>query len=188
MNNVIHHSLEMDEMIIDKPENMKVSHYITSASLTVFFWGIAAWLAQPAFTILAWYINTRIGYEHMVILSGWNALADLAGIYVLSIAAMCGALLGWARLQQWRFRGKEKRKFTPELSNDEVSMWFGTNSFTRRHWMRLRNMNVYFDDENQMLQVKPRNTSGEEHGGTYKAKVKQLSTLKGIKEASAELD
>lgn len=173
----MNHRMAPEDVIIQAPDRLRLPHHLTGATLTVFFWGLAIWLCQPLFTLAAWYLNISIASEQMADNDGWQALTQLAVAYGGSIIVMCSVLLVWARVQQWRFRGKEKRSWPVELSNEEVAQWFGTDPFARRHWMRLRHNNVYFNDATRALTVRPRNAEGEEISMDYiyTATVQELS-------------
>lgn len=153
-----------EDVIIDQPTAMRLPHRLTNIGLTMVFWGLLLWLWQPLLTLGLWYINSMITYDHMVVLGGWRPFIETSLVYMGVVSLQCGALIGWARLQQWRFRGKEKRGRPAELDNNSVAKWFGTHPFARRHWMRLRTMNVYFNEDNHELRIRPTNMESEEEG------------------------
>lgn len=177
----MNYRMQPDDVIIRSPDRLRLPHHLTSASLTVFFWSILIWLCQPVFTLAAWYFNFSVAKDQMADEQGWQALTSLAAAYGSSIVVICSALLIWARIQQWRFRGKEKRRWPVELSNEQVAHWFGTDPFARRHWMRLRHTNVYFNEGSQAMTIRPRSGEGEEVAMdyVYTATVRELAIAPG---------
>ena len=169
--------LRPDDVIIRRPDRLRLPHHVTGATLTVFFWGLMLWMLQPALTLAAWYLNIGNIGEKMATEEGWQAFMALLWVYGITITVMCSSLLIWARVQQWRFRGKEKRNWPLELSNQQVAQWFGADPFARRHWMRLRHSNAYFDEATQSLTIRPRSPEGEEISMdyVYTSPVRELS-------------
>lgn len=96
-------------LIIDRPDLVPPSQKLTAWGITLFFWGALLYLWQPLLSIVAWGLNIQLFYNHMILLGGYRTFFDLLVKYLITIAILGGGLIGWARINQWRFRGKERR-------------------------------------------------------------------------------
>ncbi len=100
---------ERPSLIIDRPDWVRPSEKFTALGITLLFWGALLYLWQPLLSLLAWGLNIHLFYNHMVLLGGYRAFLNLLAFYSLVIAGLGGGLILWARINQWRFRGKNRR-------------------------------------------------------------------------------
>lgn len=99
-----------EALIINRPDLVPSGQKLTAWSITLVFWGALLYLWQPLLSILAWGLNIRLFYNHMILLGGYQTFLNLLTIYLSVIATLGGALVLWARVNQWRFRGRERRR------------------------------------------------------------------------------
>lgn len=98
-----------EKLIIDRPDLVPPGQKLTAWGITLLFWGALLYLWQPLLSIVAWGLNIHLFYNHMILLGGYRTFLDLLATYLLVIALLGGGLILWARINQWRFRGRERR-------------------------------------------------------------------------------
>lgn len=104
-------------LIIDRPDWVRPGEKLTALGVTLLFWGALLYLWQPLLSLLAWGLNIHLFYNHMIVMGGYQAFLNLLLFYSIVIGTLGGGLILWARINQWRFRGKNRRRgafFTDE--------------------------------------------------------------------------
>jgi biofilm PGA synthesis protein PgaD len=96
-------------LIIDRADLVPPGQKATALGITLLFWGALLYLWQPLVSVIAWGLNIHLFYNHMILLGGYRTFLDLLMKYLAVIAVLGGGLILWARINQWRFRGKERR-------------------------------------------------------------------------------
>ena len=112
-------------LIIDRPDLVAPGQKFTAWGITLLFWAALLYLWQPLLSILAWGLNIRLFYNHMILLGGYRTFLDLLAMYLITIAVLGGGLILWARVNQWRFRGKERRTGIGATNVESLSKNFG---------------------------------------------------------------
>lgn len=107
-------------LIIDRPDWVRPGEKLTALGITLVFWGALLYLWQPLLSILAWGLNIHLFYNHMIVMGGYHAFLNLLVFYAIVIGILGGGLILWARINQWRFRGKNRR--TGEFFTDEARL------------------------------------------------------------------
>jgi biofilm PGA synthesis protein PgaD len=108
------------DLIIDRPDWVRPGQKFTALGVTLLFWGALLYLWQPLLSLLAWGLNIHLFYNHMIVMGGYHAFLNLLLFYSIVIAILGGGLILWARINQWRFRGKNRR--TVVFSTDQSQM------------------------------------------------------------------
>jgi biofilm PGA synthesis protein PgaD len=145
--------MKNEDIIINRPDLLKSSQKYTALGLTLFFWGALIYLWQPAISLLAWAFNLNIFYEHMVVLGGYRTFLNLLVNYIIVISVLVGALLLWARVNQWRFRGVERRVGIEKTDIDAVCATFSVNRDSVELWRSCSNLIVDVDEEGLVSEV-----------------------------------
>lgn len=101
------------ELIINHPELVRPGQRLTAMGITLFFWAVLLYLWQPLLSLVAWGFNIRLFYNHMIVLGGYHAFVELLKFYAIVVAVLGGGLILWARINQWRFRGRDRRQGSP---------------------------------------------------------------------------
>ncbi len=118
---------QQKSLIINRPDLVPPGQKLTAWGITLFFWGALLYLWQPLLSIVAWGLNIRLFYNHMILLGGYRTFIDLLMTYLAVIAALGGGLIVWARINQWRFRGKERRTGIDATDLAALSQRFGVS-------------------------------------------------------------
>ena len=108
-------------LIIDRADLVAPGQKVTALGITLLFWGALLYLWQPLVSVIAWGLNIHLFYNHMILLGGYRTFLDLLARYLVVIAILGGGLILWARINQWRFRGKERR--TGIDATDMAALW-----------------------------------------------------------------
>lgn len=109
-----------DDLIIERPDLQSWPLVLGSRLITAAMWGLYVYLWLPLLTLVAWVLGLDIAYTQMVTLGGFQTALDLWLLFTSVIVIMGGALLGWARVNFYRFRGADRRQ-APALT-DEIRM------------------------------------------------------------------
>lgn len=144
---------DMDDLIIDQPHNLSLLGRLVRMLITLFFWVCMFYLWQPLISIIAWEFEIKLFYEHIIILGGYASFADSMLTYFIIICLLGGALIFWAKTNQWRFRGKERRTALDLVTAEEIAEFYNVPKEKISDWQRLKNCTVYFDKENQIHDV-----------------------------------
>lgn len=97
------------DLIIDRPDLVPPGQKLTAMGITLLFWAALLYLWQPLLSLIAWGLNLQLFYNHMILLDGYRIFLRLLSFYLVVIVCLGGGLILWARINQWRFRGKERR-------------------------------------------------------------------------------
>ena len=98
-----------NSLIIDRPDLVPSGQKVTAWGITLLFWAALLYLWQPLLSLVAWGLNIHLFYNHMILFGGYRTFLDLLLMYLMVIALLGGGLILWARINQWRFRGRERR-------------------------------------------------------------------------------
>ena len=112
-------------LVINHPELVRPGQRLTAMGITLFFWAVLLYLWQPLLSLIAWGFNIRLFYNHMIVLGGYHAFVELLQFYAMVVACLGGALILWARINQWRFRGRDRRRGSAETDAQALCATFG---------------------------------------------------------------
>jgi biofilm PGA synthesis protein PgaD len=131
------------DLIIERPDLVKPGHKLTAMGITLFFWGALLYLWQPLLSLIAWGLNIQLFYNHMILLGGHRVFLQLLGFYLSVILCLGGGLILWARINQWRFRGKERRLARRDTTDlPRLVELFGLSEATRAQALNCRIVTV----------------------------------------------
>lgn len=117
-------------LIIDRPDWVRPGEKLTALGITLLFWGALLYLWQPLLSLLAWGLNIHLFYNHMIVMGGYHAFLNLLVFYAAVIGILGGGLILWARVNQYRFRGKNRR--TGIYVTDEAKLCEGLGVSSER--------------------------------------------------------
>ncbi|WP_223668859.1 poly-beta-1,6-N-acetyl-D-glucosamine biosynthesis protein PgaD [Kangiella shandongensis] len=141
----------MHELIIEKPEALRTHHKVTYVSLTFVFWLIIFYLWQPLISLVAWSFGFKFFHEHMIRLGGYQGFLELLLIYLQVIAGLGIVFLSWAKINEWRFRGKNRRTQVARVRHNEVAEYFKVDVDSLRQMIQQKNIALRITDEMEVL-------------------------------------
>ncbi|MGK0442663.1 MAG: biofilm PGA synthesis protein PgaD [Pseudohongiellaceae bacterium] len=147
--------MKPETLIINRPDLLKSHQKYTAIGVTLFFWGALIYLWQPAISLIAWTLNLNIFYEHMVVLGGYKNFFHLLAIYSGIIIVLVSALLLWAKVNQWRFTGIERRKDIGITSTESVANTFNVSQDSLEQWQSCHHLIVDVDENGLINKVTP---------------------------------
>lgn len=142
-----------DYLIIDRPSVLRRSERLAAGGVTLAFWFAMFYLWQPLIGLIAWLFNSKLFYEHMIVLGGFRGFMEVLLAYLGIIFVLGGGLIFWAKINQWRFRGKEKRTLPPKATAEEIAHFFDVDSEQLKQWQSMKNARVYFDQGDHVAHV-----------------------------------
>lgn len=142
--------MKQEDLIINRPDWVTRGQQVTAVGTTLFFWFALLYLWQPVISLIAWAFNVKLFYSHMVVLGGYETFLDVWKNYALVIALMGGSLIVWARINQWRFRGAERRKFIPVSDINDVAETFGVTPEQLQELRMMKNVVLDIDEESRV--------------------------------------
>jgi biofilm PGA synthesis protein PgaD len=144
------------KLIIDRPDLVPSGQKLTAWSITLFFWGALLYLWQPLLSLIAWGLNINLFYNHMILLGGYRTFLHLLTFYLIVIALMGGGLILWARINLWRFRGRERRVGQGNTRIDKLCAGFGVQPEQRAIAMDAAVLTVHFAPNGAIEKLEPR--------------------------------
>jgi len=138
-------------LIIERPDLQTLAQRFGSMTLTFVFWLVYLYLWLPLVSALAWFVEGGLFYEHMIVERGYVAVGRVIGAYLTVIAVTSGVFIAWARLNQFRFRGVERRSHVESITAFELSQTFGVPPRIVMAWQRDRSITVHFDDDGRIV-------------------------------------
>lgn len=151
-------------LIINHPELVKSGQRLTALGVTLFFWAALLYLWQPLLSLLAWGLNIKLFYNHMIVLGGYHSFLNLLAFYATVIAILGGGLILWARINLWRFRGKERRRAPSHTDLARLSQAFGVDADLVVAAQDSRRVQVLLSEQGQVVEIKSVNVSSSNTG------------------------
>jgi len=145
--------MKPEDLIINRAEWVLTHQKYTAAGITLFFWGALLYMWQPALSLIAWSLNLNFFYEHMVILGGYRTFLDILIFYATVIALLAGALLVWARVNLWRFRGVDRRSGIETTDSEDICETFHIDPESRQLWLESHRMVIDVDEDSKVMEV-----------------------------------
>jgi poly-beta-1,6-N-acetyl-D-glucosamine biosynthesis protein PgaD len=119
-------------------------------------------------TVALWWIYFLFMKDFFIFLSDmgrwiWNGFADTdkyASFRILPTllsygevtAAFAVVYIVWARYNQYRFRGKCRRRNMGPVKPEELAEFYGLNAQVVRQWQKSKTLILQFDEEEQVAQ------------------------------------
>ena len=122
-------------LIIEAPQRLSRWLRLRDWALTLGLWAIYLWLTSEVF-VFGWRVFNWIFREgaEPPQLARVLALFDTLGSYVGVIATNAMMLLAWALYNQFRFRGRERRKFAPRVTGADLEQMYGFPAAVIEQW------------------------------------------------------
>ena len=122
-------------------------------ALTLAFWLLWFYLWLPILALLGWALGIQQAYKYMVVLSGYQEVIRMAGLYCLVILLLGGGLLTWAGYNIFRFGGVENRVAPLPVTAAEIGRDFGQDPVAVTRWQGGQRLYVTHDPEGRIARV-----------------------------------
>jgi biofilm PGA synthesis protein PgaD len=126
-------------------------------ALTLALWCAYLYLTYDFYAFIGeatlWLLNAGPVPEKLdAVIAVAGTLASYAGV----AAANAVLLIAWARYNQFRFRGKERRKAVPMITVDDFARMYDFPSAEIARWQAARILVVHHDPDGRLIAVETR--------------------------------
>jgi poly-beta-1,6-N-acetyl-D-glucosamine biosynthesis protein PgaD len=121
--------------------------------LTAALWGLYIWLNRDLFIVLRDIPRWMAGDGITPAIRQAVGLVETLGAYSAVVAVNALAVVAWALYNQLRFRGKERRRFSPAVSPAEIAERYGRSADEIRAWQEARILVIYHGSDDQIEHV-----------------------------------
>ncbi len=143
----------MRELIINAPSVQTLWQRSTSVIFTFVFWVVWFFLWIPLATLIAWYLGIDLVYFQMFELDGFRIVMKDFFRFIQVVGLLGGTLGLWAAYNYLRFKGREKRKALPQLSEHMLADYLGIDIEMLKGYQQERALSVKFDDSGRILAI-----------------------------------
>lgn len=146
-----------DELIIERPDLQSWPLVLGSRLVTGAMWGLYVYLWLPLLTLLGWALGIDSAYEQMVKLGGYQIVLGLWLFFAAVILIMGGLLLGWARVNFYRFRGPDRRQLPGLTDGALMAADFGLEAHQQStlHSCRRARLDHHPDGSLRRVEINP---------------------------------
>ena len=140
-------------LIIEAPELQSHVQRYGWSSVTLFFWMLYIYLWLPFITFLAWWIGLKILHRQIIELHGYEGVIDKLGLYSMIVIILSIALIGWARVENYRFKDSIRRVGRSSVSVGEIAKVFSLQESQLARLMQKQSVIVYFSEEGKLIEI-----------------------------------
>ncbi|MFO1351041.1 MAG: poly-beta-1,6-N-acetyl-D-glucosamine biosynthesis protein PgaD [Gammaproteobacteria bacterium] len=142
---------DTDTLIIERADLQSRSQRIGYMIATLVFWGFWLNLWTPfVSTTLAWAVNTNLTQQSEPAMP--PLFLPMLG-HLLVVAAIAAVFGLWVAYNFLRFRGKERRKATQQLSLEQAAEFFKVESTKLNHWQNSDVLTIHHDQDGNVVAV-----------------------------------
>ncbi len=145
--------MKAEELIINRADWVLRHQKYTAAGITLFFWAALLYMWQPALSLIAWALNLNFFYEHMVVLGGYRTFLDLLAFYGVVIGLLAGSLIIWAKINQWRFSGLDRRSGIESTAREDICETFLVEPESLGQWLGSRRFLIDVNEDSEVVEV-----------------------------------
>lgn len=138
--------MNLDELIINKPQNQTKRQKITSIFVTTIAWSIWSYMWLPLLGLVGWYLGFEF-FQNAMKDNGWNDFLKEIPSYINYISIASGSLLAWALLNWYRFGGVRDKRARGEhrvLKTSDQAEYVGVKSSTLRNWQKSKRVIAHY--------------------------------------------
>jgi biofilm PGA synthesis protein PgaD len=117
-----------DSLIIERPDLQSWPALLGSRLVTAIMWVLYVYLWLPLVTLIGWAFGIDAAYRQMIELGGYQVVVSLWIFFAAVIVIMGGALLTWARVNLYRFRGRDRRSAPGLTDRARMAADFGLSA------------------------------------------------------------
>lgn len=140
-------------LIIEAPELQSHAQRYGWSSVTLFFWMLYIYLWLPFITLITWWIGLKIFHRQIIELHGYEGVIDKLGLYSVIVIILSIILIGWARIENYRFKDAARRVGRNNVSIAEVAKTFNQQESQLAQLMQKKSVIVYFSEEGQLTEI-----------------------------------
>lgn len=143
--------MNINPLIIERPDLQTLTQRFGSVSLTLIFWAIYLYLWLPLIGAFAWLTEGYFFYDNLIANEGYVELGNILIIYAYVVLAMNVAFFAWARVNFRRFRGTQRRSFVNPVETNQIAQRFHVPAQVVKGWHRSKSTFIYFDHRGEIV-------------------------------------
>jgi len=155
---------KINALIINKPEFMHSMRRRVEISVTTIGWVVWLFLCRPALLLVLWLVGFRFFYRHMIDLSGLAGLEEMKIFYISVIIAIILLMRGWNMYNKMRFGKKDRRKFAPKVSEENLEDYFKLPQNSAQKLWNMGEITVDFLEDHQFHVIDTKNPNDQFYG------------------------
>lgn len=140
-------------LIIESPELQSYAHRYGWNSVTFFFWILYIYLWLPFITLIAWWIGLKLFHYQIVELHGYAGVIDKLGLYSAIVVMLSITLIGWARIERFRFKDAIRRVDNTTISVGDIAKIFKLQESQLIQLRQKKSVIVYFSEKGQLAEI-----------------------------------
>jgi biofilm PGA synthesis protein PgaD len=140
-------------LIIEKPELQSNVHRYGWSSVTFIFWVLYIYLWLPFITLIAWWIGVKLFHLQIVELHGYSGVIGKLGLYSAIVLVLSVILIGWAKLERFRFKDSVRRTDNAVVSVEEIAKLFKLQESQLIQLRQKQSVIVSFSDKGQLSEI-----------------------------------
>lgn len=140
-------------LIIESPELQTHAQRYGWSSVTLFFWMLYIYLWLPFITLIAWWLGLEVFHRQIIELHGYEGVIDKLGLYSIIVILLSIVLIGWARIENYRFKDSVRRVGRNNVSIGEVAKTFNLQESQLTQLMQKKSVIVYFSEEGELSEI-----------------------------------
>ncbi|MBD3325863.1 poly-beta-1,6-N-acetyl-D-glucosamine biosynthesis protein PgaD [candidate division KSB3 bacterium] len=137
----------MKNIIINKPEKLGSFKKGMEWSFTLLGWIFWFFFCRPFLIALLWFFGLKLFYIHMIYLEGLQGVFALFRNYLFVLLFIILSLRGWNLYNQMRFKGKNRRRSSPEVKEGELDQYFRMNEGSTKKIQTWKDIKIDFLQE-----------------------------------------
>ena len=140
-------------LIIESPGLLRTRQRIAEVGVTLAFWAVLLYLWQPLASLLAWLFQGGVTYQYSIPGEQAEETLRVIRVYFSSLLVLVVLYISWAKLNQYRFRGKEQRSVRPPADVHAVAQYYNVDVTALSRWRCIRQMVVDLDSVGKLTDV-----------------------------------
>lgn len=138
--------MNLNELIINKPQNQSKRQKITSILVTTVAWSVWSYMWLPLLGLIGWYLGFEF-FQNAMKDNGWTDFLKEIPSYVNYVSIASGSLLAWALINWYRFGGSKDKRARGEhkiLKTSEQATFIGVRNSTLRQWQKSKRVVAHY--------------------------------------------
>ncbi|MCP4629880.1 MAG: poly-beta-1,6-N-acetyl-D-glucosamine biosynthesis protein PgaD [bacterium] len=150
----------MKNIIINKPEKLGSLKKGAEWSFTLLGWIFWFFFCRTLLIALLWFVGFKLFAFHMIHLKGLKSLFALLLNYLFVLLFIIFLFLGWGLYNKIRFKGKDRRRSSPEIKEEELDQYFRMKAGSTKEIQKWNDIKIDFLQEG-CIQIYNENNSVE---------------------------
>ncbi len=140
-------------MIIYRPDLQSRLQRYGTVTLTVLFWALWLTLWVPVLTTIGWALGIHVFVTQMFAFKGAQEFLGKLDFFAAVVMAIVVLQIGWAKLNEWRFRGRNRRRAAQVATVADLATFFNVDRDATAAWQQRAASVLSFDDDGNITNI-----------------------------------